>query len=156
MIVLPIEQLHPIAVHFPIVFLLSLAALDLFAVARKIPIDGRGGVANLSAGLAVLAGLGATAAYAFGDAALDIALAKGVAEAQLETHAMLGTITAALLALWGLARAFAWWRDLPIGGARAWCVVVVEIAFSLLIIAAAYFGGQLVYELGVNVNFPPG
>lgn len=31
---LPIAQLHPIAVHFPIVFFLTLAAFDAVALAR--------------------------------------------------------------------------------------------------------------------------
>ena len=88
---IPIEQFHPIVVHFPIVFFLSLVALDAVALLRKTPIDGRGGVANLSVGLAVLAGLAAVAAFTFGDAALDVALASGVAESRLETHQFLGT-----------------------------------------------------------------
>jgi uncharacterized membrane protein len=149
--VIPIEQFHPIVVHFPIVFFLSLAALDTFALFRNTPIDGRGGVANLSAGLAVLAGLAAAAAYSFGDAALDVALASGITEARVETHQLLGTTTAIALALWGLARAFIWWRRLPIGKGQVWGVVFVEFAFSSLIITTAYYGGQLVYDFGVNV-----
>lgn len=148
---IPIEQFHPIVVHFPIVFFLSLVALDSFALFREIPIGGRGGVANLSAGLAVLAGLAAGAAYTFGDAAVDVALASGVAEARLETHQLLGTITAIVLALWGLVRAFIWWRRHPIGNGRAWGVVLAELTFSVLIITTAYYGGQLVYDFGVNV-----
>jgi len=149
--VIPIEQFHPLIVHFPIVFLLSLAALDSFALFRNIPLDGRAGFANLSAGLAALAGLAAGIASIFGDAALDVAVAKGVAESRLETHETLGTITALALVLWGLVRAFIWWRRLPIGKGRAWGVVVVELAFSALIITTAYYGGQLVYDFGVNV-----
>jgi uncharacterized membrane protein len=34
--------------------------------------------------------------------------------------------------------------------------MLVEIIGVLLIIVAAYFGGQLVYELGVNVTRPAG
>ena len=148
---IPIEQFHPIVVHFPIVFFLSLAALDTVALFRNTPIDGRGGVANLSAGLAVLAGLAATAAYSFGDAAVDVALVKGIAEARLETHELLGTITAIVLALWGLARAYIWWRRLPVGNGKARGLVLVEVATSILIVATAYYGGQLVYDYGVNV-----
>ena len=148
---IPIEQLHPIVVHFPIVFFLSLAALDTFALFRNSSIDGRGGIANLSAGLAVLAGLAAVAAYSFGDAALEVAQANGISEARLETHELLGTTTAIALAFWGLARAFFWWRRLPMDKGKVWGVVLVELAFSSLIITTAYYGGQLVYEFGVNV-----
>ena len=54
---LPIEQFHPLAVHFPIVLALSLAAFDIIALARGLEISGRGAVANVSAGLAALADL---------------------------------------------------------------------------------------------------
>lgn len=148
---IPIEQFHPLVVHFPIVFFLSLAALDTFALFRNTPIGGRGGVANLSAGLAVLAGLAAVAAYSFGDAALDVAEASGIIEGRLGTHELLGTTTAIALAVWGLARAFIWWRQLPVSKGRAWGMVFMELAFSILIITTAYYGGQLVYEFGVNV-----
>ncbi len=153
---IPIEQFHPIAVHFPIVFFLSLVVLDAFALARKMPIDGRGGIANLSAGLAVLAGLAAAAAYSAGDAALEVAVASGVAESRLETHETLGTVTAIVLALWGVARGYAWWRQMPISNGRVWGVVLVELAVSLLIIATAFYGGQLVFDFGVNVTTPVG
>jgi uncharacterized membrane protein len=151
---IPLEQFHPIVVHFPIVFFLSLAALDTYALARNIPIGGRGGVANLSAGLAALAGLTAAAAYSLGDAALDVALAGGTTAERLATHQLLGTTTAAVLAVWGLARAAIWWRRVPIVKARAWGVVVAEIVFTVLILTTAYYGGQLVYEYGVNVTVP--
>jgi uncharacterized membrane protein len=148
---IPLEQIHPLVVHFPIVFFLSLAVLDTVALFRSTPIDGRGSFANLSAGLAVLAGLAAVAAYSFGDAALEVALASGINEARLETHELLGTTTAIVLGIWGLARAFIWWRQLPISRGKIWGVVFAELAVSLLIIITAYYGGQLVYDFGVNV-----
>lgn len=149
---IPIDQFHPMIVHFPIVFLLSLAALDTIALTRHAHIDGRGCVANLSAGLAVLAGAAAAVAYFFGDIALDAAVSKGIAEARLETHETLGTTTAILLIIWGLVRAFLWWRKRPLSNGRAWVVALVEVALALLIITTAYYGGQLVYDLGVNVT----
>lgn len=151
---LPLEQFHPIVVHFPIVFFLSLAALDTFALARNVPIGGRGGVANLSAGLAVLAGLAAALSAVLGDAALDVALAGGTKAETLATHQTLGVTTAVVLTLWGLVRAFIWWRRMPINKAGVAGVVLVELAFAVLIIITAYYGGQLVYEFGVNVTIP--
>ncbi len=153
---LPIEQIHPVVVHFPIVFFLSLAALDAVALLRSVPIDGRGCLANLSAGLAVLAGAAAVAAYAFGDAALDVAISRGVPELRLETHEGFGTTTAALLAAWGLLRGLVWWRRVALGRGRTAAVVAVQAALAVLLVATAYYGGQLVYELGVNVARPAG
>jgi len=151
---LPIEQLHPIVVHFPIVFFLTLAALDIFALIRNAALDGRGAIANLSAGLAVLAGLAAAVAYSLGDEALEVAVASGVPEARLDTHELLGTTTAIVLGVWGLVRAYIWWRQMPLSRARVGGIVFVELALSLLIIITAYYGGQLVYDLGVNVTIP--
>ncbi len=153
---IPIEQFHSIAVHFPIVFFLSLAALDTFALVRSISIDARGAIANLSAGIAVLAGLAAGAAYTFGDAALDIAEAGGVPEIRTETHEYLGTATAIALGLWALARAYIWWQQIPLSKTRVTGVVLVELALSALIIITAYYGGQLVYDFGVNVTVSAG
>ena len=148
---LPLEQLHPIAVHFPIVFMLSLAALDIVAVARGVPLDGRGAYANLSAGIAVALGLSALLAFSLGDAALEIAVSRNVDPAILETHQDLGTFAAFAIAIWGAIRAFAWWRGIDISGNRRYMVLAIEIVLVFLILTVAYFGGQLVYEFGVNV-----
>ncbi len=43
---------------------------------------------------------------------------------------------------------------MPLSKARVGGMVVVELALSLLIIITAYYGGQLVYDLGVNVTIP--
>lgn len=153
---LSIAHIHPIAVHFPIVYFLSLAAFDIVMLIARMPISGRRCTANISATLAVLAGLAAVVAYEFGDMAFDAAVAGGVAAAKLGTHATLGTVTASCLALWGLIRAYIWWRGVPIEGGWKWAVVLIEIAGVALITVTAYFGGQLVYELGVNVGHAVG
>tara|TARA_R110002074_G_scaffold392787_1_gene578570 strand:+ start:79 stop:540 length:462 start_codon:yes stop_codon:yes gene_type:complete len=151
---LPIEQFHPLVVHFPIVFVLVLAAFDLVAVWRGQPLSGRGAIANVSAGLAFSAGLAAAAAYVFGDLAFDVALAKGTPLAVLETHEELGSIVAALLVAWGLVRAFIWIRSVSLSRRLGWGIVAIEIAAAALIITTAYFGGQLVYDFGVGVSLP--
>ncbi len=151
---LPLEQLHPLVVHFPIVFTLSLFVLDLYARLKNIPLDGRGAVANLSAGVALLAAIGATIAATLGDAALDIASAGGVAESITETHETLGSITASVIAAWGLVRAFVWYRKTALGNSMQWGIVLVELVIAVMIVVTAYYGGQLVYEFGVNIKIP--
>ena len=148
---LSIEQIHPMVVHFPIVLLLGLAAFDTIGLASGGRFDGRSCIANLSAGLAVLAGLSAGVAYVFGDIAFDSAIAKGIVESRLELHETLGTVTAAVLVLWGLARAVLWWRGRTMGTGLRRAIVALEIAFSILVVTTAFYGGQLVYEFGVNV-----
>lgn len=74
---LPIEQIHPVVVHFPIVFTLTLATFDLIVLLRSGVIGGRGSVGNVSTGLAICAGIFAAIAFVFGDIALDVALEAG-------------------------------------------------------------------------------
>jgi uncharacterized membrane protein len=154
--VLPVSHIHPIVVHFPIVFMLSLVAFDIVALARGATLSGRSWVANLSAGLAALAGLSAIAAFVFGDLAFDAAIKAGFTEAQLEGHEGLGTWTAILIALWAAARVFLWWRGKMLGRTSRFGIAAIEIAGAAMIIATAYLGGQLVYELGVNVAHAAG
>jgi uncharacterized membrane protein len=149
--VLPVAHIHPIVVHFPIVFMLCLAAFDVVALARGATLSGRSCAANISAVLAALAGLSAIAAFVFGDLAFDAAIASGFTEAQLEGHEGLGTWTAILVALWAVVRVVLWWRGKRIGRGTATGIAVVEIAGAAMVVATAYFGGQLVYDLGVNV-----
>jgi len=153
---MPIEQIHPFAVHFPIVFVLCLFVLDLYARLKSIPLDGRGGVANLSAGLAFLAGVGATIAAAFGAMALEVAASGGVPQSTTGRHEALGGSTASALAVWGLVRAFVWYRKIALSNAVISGFVIVEFLLAGLIVATSYYGGQLVYDFGVNVSIPPG
>jgi len=153
---IPIHQIHPLVVHFPIVFFLSLAALDIYARLRNIPIDGRGAIANLSAGLAFLAGVTAIIAFIFGDMALEFAVAAGALESLTEMHETLGSTTAVVLAIWGAIRAFAWYRKIPLNKAKSSAIVVIELLLTALIITTAYYGGQLVYDFGINVTIPTG
>ncbi|AKH68817.1 putative membrane protein [Spongiibacter sp. IMCC21906] len=153
---LPIEQIHPLVVHFPIVFALLLAMFDLVVVFRGLSLDGRGAIANISAGLGLGAGLAAAVAFVFGDLALDVALANGTSLAILERHEELGSITAGVLVAWGLLRAVIWWRGTVLSRRLCWGAVVFELAIAGLIVTTAYFGGQLVYEFGVGVSLPSG
>jgi uncharacterized membrane protein len=149
---IPIEQFHPLTVHFPIVFMLTLIAFDTTAIVRRVPISGRGAVANVSTGLAVCAGLAATVAFIFGQIAFDVAVAAGTPAAQLEIHEELGKVTAFALLSWAIVRGVFWWRNTPLTGPRALIIVVVEIGIAALVVTTAYFGGQLVYDFGVGVT----
>ena len=152
-----VQHIHPILVHFPIVFFLSLAAIDAIAAARGYVVTGRGTIGNLSSGLAVLAGGFAIVTYLFGGMALDFAESGGFHSDVAEIHEGLGEFTAIAFAIWAAIRVFMWWRDLRwtnlrLGRAVSAAVSLVEIAGAGLVVATAYYGGQLVYELGVNVS----
>ena len=149
---LPVQHIHPVLVHFPIVFMITLAAFDLVASLRGAAITGRTASANVSAGLALLAGLSALATFYFGGLALDFAEAGGFHSDIAEIHEGLGEFTAMAFAVWAVIRGFLWFRDIRFSGPLAVAVPVVEIAGATLVTATAYFGGQLVYDLGVNVS----
>lgn len=148
---IPIQHIHPILVHFPIVFFLTLAAADSFAAVRGHVATGRGALGNVSTGFAVLAGGFAVLAYFFGDIALEVAESGGFHSDVAETHEALGETTAILLAIWAAIRIFMWWRDVRLNRMAAGALALVEIAGAALVVATAYYGGRLVYELGVNV-----
>ena len=148
---IPLQQIHPMMVHFPIVFGLTLAAFDLLALFLGRSIGGRGAMANVSVSIATLAGLSAIVAAIFGDMALDIAIANNGPVAALEFHANLGIATATVLAIWAAIRLFIRWRTMALSRQRSIAIVAVEILFCALILTTAYYGGELVFAHGVAV-----
>lgn len=148
---LPTAQLHPAIVHFPIVFVFSLAAFDVLATMRGKEILAKSRTANISASIALLAGISAVAAFVLGDMAYDIAVASGVPTSKLDLHEGLGTWTAGLVAALAVARGWLWWHGDTFGRHMNLTVLAAELVAATLIIATAYFGGELVYEFGINV-----
>ena len=122
---LSVQHIHPILVHFPIVFMITLGVVDLVAAARGKVITGRGAVGNLSLGLALAAGAFAVASYFFGDMALEIAESGGFHSDIAEAHEALGEAVAVAFAIWALIRLGLWWRDLRLAGGGAFAVAGV-------------------------------
>jgi uncharacterized membrane protein len=145
------QHLHPMIVHFPIVIFLLLTALDVLAFLAGRSVTGREGWGATSTALAVLAGISAILTFILGGMALDIAEAGGFHSDIAETHEGLGTVTAIAFAVWALIRIVTWWRNANAGRGATAIVALIEIAGSILVIVTAYYGGQLVYTLGVNV-----
>lgn len=145
------QHIHPMLVHFPIVFFLTLAGLDVIAFLAGRTVTGRMGWGAASTALAILAGLSAIVTWIFGGVALGIAEAGGFHSEVAETHEGLGTMTAAVFAVWALIRLVTWWRNANGGRGVTALVTLIEIIGSVLVIVTAYYGGQLVYDLGVNV-----
>ena len=151
-----LQHVHPVLIHFPIVFFLTLAAFDMVAAFRGKAVTGRSSAANASTGLALLAGLSAIVTYFFGDLALTIAENGGFSSEIAEIHESLGMATATAFVIWAAVRAFLWWRDIRLSGRLAAAVPAVEFLGAALVMTTAYYGGQLVYELGVNVAHAAG
>ena len=148
---IPIEHIHPMLVHFPIVLFMAVLALDFIIVASGRDLADRGPLAGLALGTLWLGVAAAAATAFFGDAALDIAAGKGFSVAALERHEGLGWTTLLVFAAIAVVRLFFWWRRIPVRGGRGWAATAVTLAGVVVLVLTAYRGGELVYQLGVNV-----
>ncbi len=149
---IPVQHIHPMLVHFPIVLIFLLTAFDLFATIFGRSVTGRTAVGNISTSVAVLTAIFAIATFFFGGMALDFAEASGFHSDVAETHESLGEMVAIATSIYAAIRAGLWLRDIRVTGLPSMIFPVAAIACSLLVTATAYYGGQLVYDLGVNVQ----
>lgn len=146
-----IQHIHPVLVHFPIVLIYTLVIIDIAALAGSNSITMRSGVGTISTFVAVAAGLFAIATWLFGGIALDHAEAAGFSNDIAEIHESLGTISAFILLSWSIIRFALWVRNRELG-TLALAIPAIEIAGAALVTVTGYYGGKLVYELGVNVT----
>jgi len=91
-------------------------------------------------------------AAAFGDIALDAAVDKGFDEAPLEEHQGLAAATIIIFSIITLVQTYSMWRGRSLAGTKAVMMFVATLVGLGFLIATAYHGGQLVYEIGVNVT----
>ena len=146
-----LAHVHPMLVHFPIVLFLLGAALEFIALARGADLAGRSSLANGALTLMLLAALSAIATAIFGDMALEHAVELGFPQAPLERHGGFGFGTMWFFLAYAALYLLAWWRRFPLAGGRGWLWFAVSLAGVALVLVTAYFGGDLVYRLGVNV-----
>ncbi len=148
---IPVQHIHPMLVHFPIVLILLLTAFDVFATLRGRSVTRRTVAGNISTSFAVLTGLFAIATYIFGGMALTIAESGGFHSDVAEIHESLGEMVAILTGVYALLRSGLWIKDVRIDGIASYVFPVAGLAGSALVAVTAFYGGQLVYDLGVNV-----
>jgi uncharacterized membrane protein len=148
---IPVQHIHPLIVHFPIVFFLSLVAIDIIATFRGNSVTSRTALGHLSTGLAILSAGAAATAFFFGGMALDVAESAGFHSDIAEMHEALGEKTAIAFCIWAAIRCALWVRNQKLVTPLAAAIPLMEIAGAALVVATAYYGGQLVYDLGVNV-----
>lgn len=145
-----IQHIHPILVHFPIVLIYTLVAIDLVALVSSNAVTRRSSVGTISTFVALAAGVFAIGTWFYGGLALDHAEAAGFSSDIAETHESLGGITAFAFLIWGGVRLALWARNRELGPVAV-AVPVIEAAGAALVTVTAYYGGLLVYDLGVNV-----
>jgi len=152
MATIDITHIHPMLVHFPIVFFITTTVIFLVITIRKGDIAARNclpltGAGVLAAGLLI----GYLAAF-FGDIALDAAVAKGFAVQPLERHEEMAAATLIFFSLLAVVLLFAFWKKFSLARTRAWYFTAAAVAGLAILITTAYFGGDLVYRIGVNVD----
>lgn len=148
---MPIELVHPMLVHFPIVIVLLAVLSDLWWLARGRPAVG---LVRLETGTVLLAigAVFAVAAFVFGDLAYDIAVSDGVPVAMLESHEGWGTTTTIVFAAAALLRLVIWWRSFGARTSGRAVAIGATAVVAVMVLVTAYFGGALVYEHGVGVQ----
>jgi uncharacterized membrane protein len=151
-IMVDIVHIHPMLVHFPIVLYLLAAALQLLVLLRQDDLSGNSCLANTAFASLLLAAAAAVVAAFFGDIALDHAVELGFPSAPLERHASLGITTMTLMLVLSTLHIAARWFHWRLSGARGWMVWGVAAVGAVLLVVTAYFGGELVYHIGVNID----
>ena len=140
------HPIHPMVVHFPIALLITSVVFDFLAMRWRHKSFQDAGFYTLIAGL-----LGAAVAVLTGAMAEEVAEDKGIPESVLEIHEALGYATLlffiGLLALRLLMR----WKlikEIPA------LYLAMGVAGIMILSAAGYFGGSLVYDFGAGVSMP--
>lgn len=148
---IPITQIHPMLVHFPIAFLLTAESIAVILLLHGQDMSARQH-GPLTAFYLLLTGTAfAGLAAVFGDIALDHAVAAGFAQGPIERHEFFAIATLCLFILHTVLRLLTILRRYPLKGLRGWIAELPGIIGVFTLIYTGYLGGHLVYELGVNV-----
>ncbi len=146
-----VALIHPMLVHFPIVLLIVAWAMDILVLSVKKDLTSRQCLPMIALSALLLGTVSAGIAAIFGDVALDKAISLGFPAGPLETHEILALITIAIFSLSCMLRLLALWRRYPLRGFIGWIAALPGMVGVVLLIASAYYGGELVYHFGVNV-----
>lgn len=138
-------------VHFPIVLLILVAIYEVAVTLMGRDVTGRSATGNVAVGALVLAALAAIMAFYFGDLALSFAEDHGFESDVAEIHESLGRIVMYATSIWAVIRAALWLRNVRLKAPIAYLMPLVSLAGAGLVTYTAYYGGKLVFDLGVNV-----
>jgi len=146
-----LAHIHPMLVHFPIVLFLAGAAIEFIVLLRGQDLAAHECLPNVAVWTIVLAALAAIVTAIFGDMALEHAAQIGFPTDPMETHEGMGFTTMWFFIVYGGLYLLSWWRRFPLSGARGWVWFLLGLVGVVLVLVTAYFGGELVYRIGVNV-----
>ncbi len=143
--------IHPMLVHFPLALMPLVVLLQVWGLIRGEALFGRNCLARSLLWLTAVAGLSAIAAALFGDTALDIAVERGFPPDTLEDHQSLGQTSALLMAALAVIHALLYLRQTDSRGGPGLSLLIISSAVLIILLTTAFYGGNLVYVLGVNV-----
>lgn len=147
-----ITHIHPMLVHFPIVFFITAVVIFFVLACRSGNISARECLPLVGTSALVIGLLIAYLAAFFGDIALDAAVAKGFPVPPLERHEEMAAATLTLFSALAVVLLAAIWKKITLDRCRAWYFATAAGIGLVLLIITAYFGGHLVYNIGVNVD----
>ena len=148
---IPVELIHPMIVHFPLALFPAAIALDLWILMRGGDLAARQPLPQIALATYVAATLLALLAVILGGFAFDAALARGFPEAALEAHEEIAQWSFFIFAGITAVRLFVYFRRVNMARLRGGAIAFASVAAYSLMLIAAYRGGELVYQLGVNV-----
>jgi len=146
-----ISHIHPMLVHFPIVLYLVAVALMTLVLLRHGDLAANSCLANFALAALIFAALTAAVAAFFGDIALDHAVSLGFDSAPMKSHAAFGISTMIFMFMLSAVQIVLRWVHKPLRGASGYIMLLVALLGAGLLIITAYHGGNLVYQIGVNV-----
>tara|TARA_R110001606_G_C15404705_1_gene654273 strand:- start:13214 stop:13684 length:471 start_codon:yes stop_codon:yes gene_type:complete len=144
-------HIHPMIVHFPLVLLPVAIAMQFTALVRNQDLASTQCLPLAGFRFLIFGTITALVAAAFGDISMAKALSRGFTIAPLQEHEQLGMISIILFVFLTVTHGFIRWSNFSLSGGRGWFMVSIGIFATASLLITAYFGGQLVYELGVNV-----
>jgi uncharacterized membrane protein len=147
-----ITHIHPMLVHFPIVFFITAAVIFFVIAIRFGNLTARNCLPLIGAATVIIGLLIGYVAAFFGDIALDAAIAKGFPVPPLERHEGMAMVTLTFFSLLAAVLLAAIWKNIALNRKRAWFFFAAAAIGMIVLIITAYFGGDLVYHLGVNVD----
>lgn len=147
-----VELIHPMIVHFPIVLWLLAVVCQFAVVLRGEQFAARQSWQRASLWLLVLGCVAGAVAAGFGDLAKDVAMDKGFPERPIESHEEMATSTLTLFIILTLVQGSLFWRKIKLKPLLSWALPLAGLVGCALLLVTAFYGGSLVYDLGVNVS----
>jgi len=145
-------NLHPLVIHFPIVLLITAAAVDLLDAVFERP----AWLGTIATSLYAAGAAEAVAAYLTGVQAAATVFIPGMAHPAITDHRSWAVVTTWYFGIVAVARVSAWFAGFPRARSHRVVLLLVGLVGVVLLQQTAERGARLVYQHGVGVIAAPG